>query len=67
MVGRTEFNAGVLRLRPDSDRGSERPLPRSRDADAPLGEGIEWLKTPMFQSADQGRSALLVDGFEFLA
>ncbi len=30
---------------PDSGRG--------RDADAPLGEGIEWLKPPMFQSADR--------------
>jgi len=29
-IRHTEFNAGVLRLRPDSDRGSKRPYPHLR-------------------------------------
>jgi len=39
-IGHTEFNAGVLRLRPDSHRGSERALPHLRDAEAPWVERV---------------------------
>jgi len=40
-IGHTELNAGVLRLRPDSDRGSERTAPALAGRRRALGERAE--------------------------